>query len=128
MKQRISSFPWLPGSMYYVGIKHTKTNPLGHLFRNTSESSLRGSVVNEPNEDPWECRFDPGLAHWVKESNIAMSCGVGHRRGLDPTLLWLWCRPTAPAPIQPQAWEPPYAMNAALKRQKEKRKEKKRIL
>ena len=57
-----------------------------------------------------------------------MSCGVGHRRGLDPTLLWLWCRPTAPAPIQPQAWEPPYAMNAALKRQKEKRKEKKRIL
>ena len=22
-----------------------------------------------------------------------MSCGVGHRRGLDLALLWLWCRP-----------------------------------
>ena len=26
----------------------------------------------------------PGLAQWVKDgSGVAMSCGVGHRRGLD---------------------------------------------
>ena len=24
-------------------------------------------------------------------SSVAMSCGVGHRYGSDPTLLWLWC-------------------------------------
>ena len=30
-------------------------------------------------------------------------------------LLWLWCRPAAIAPIQPLAWEPPYAAGEALK-------------
>ena len=52
-----------------------------------------------------------------------MSCGVGRRRGLDLALLWLWCRLAAVALIRPLAWEPPYAMGAALKRQKEKKKE-----
>ena len=47
-----------------------------------------------------------------------MSCGVGHRCGSDPMLLWLWCRPVATALIEPLAWEPPYAVGAALKRQK----------
>ena len=61
-----------------------------------------------------------GLAQWV-----AVSCGLGHRRGLDPTLLWLWRRLAATAPIQPLAWEPPYAVHVALKTKK-KRKEKKR--
>ena len=57
-----------------------------------------------------------------------MSCGVGCRHGSDPELLWLWCRPVATAPIEPLAWEPPYAAGAALemvkikKDQKEKRK------
>ena len=41
----------------------------------------------------------PGLAQWVR----------------DPALLWLWCRPAAVAPIQPLAWEPPYAVDTALK-------------
>jgi len=52
-----------------------------------------------------------------------MSCGVGHRCGLDPALLRLWCRLVATAPIQPLAWEPPYAMGSAqemAKRQKKK--------
>ena len=38
-----------------------------------------------------------------------MSSGVGHRRGLDLVLLWLWCRLVVVAPIGPLAWEPPYA-------------------
>ena len=42
-----------------------------------------------------------------------MSCGVGRRRSLDPVLLW--CRPAAAALIGPLAWEPPYAVHAALK-------------
>ena len=49
-----------------------------------------------------------------------MSCGIGHRRGSDPMLLWLWHRPMATAPIPPLAWEPPYAVGVALKRQKKK--------
>ena len=44
-----------------------------------------------------------------------MSCGVDRRRGSDPAWLWLWCRPAAVAPIQPLAWELPYAMGATLK-------------
>ena len=47
-----------------------------------------------------------------------MSCGVGRRRGLDLVLLWLWYRLVATAPIQPLAWEPPYAADAALKTHK----------
>ena len=47
-----------------------------------------------------------------------MSCGVGRRHGLGPALLWLWCRPAAAAPIQPLAWEIPYAAGEALKKNK----------
>ena len=54
-----------------------------------------------------------------------MSCGVGHRRGLDTVLLCLWCRRVAIALIRPLAWELPYAASKALKRRKEKKKEKK---
>ena len=50
-----------------------------------------------------------------------MSCGVGHRHGSDPELLWLWHRPAATTPIRPLAWEPPYAEGAVLKRQKKKK-------
>ena len=49
-----------------------------------------------------------------------MSCG--RRCGLGPALLQLWCRLAATAPVQPLAWEPPYAGDAALKRQKGKNK------
>ena len=55
-------------------------------------------------------------------SDIAMSCGVGRRRGLDPMLLWLWCRLAATAPIPPLAWEPPYATGGALKGKKNPKK------
>ena len=49
-----------------------------------------------------------------------MSCGVGRRSGLDPALLWLWRRPAAVALIEPLAWEPPYAVDAALEKTKKK--------
>ena len=55
-------------------------------------------------------------------SGVAMSYGVGRRCGLDPTLLWLWCRPAATARMKPLAWEPPYAVGVALKRPKKKKK------
>ena len=66
----------------------------------------------------------PGLAQWVKD--LELPCGVGRRCGSYSTLLWLWCRPAATAPIRSLALEHPYAMGSALKkkkRKKEKRQE-----
>ena len=71
-----------------------------------SRSSCRGTVVNE--------------------SGMAVSCGVGCRRGLDPTLLWLWHRPVATALIRPLAWEPPCATGKAQEMAKRQRKKKKK--
>ena len=48
-------------------------------------------------------------------------CSVGRRLSSGSPLLWLWCRPAATTPIRPLAWELPYAVSAALKKQKEKR-------
>ena len=50
-------------------------------------------------------------------SGVAMSCGTVCRHSLDPTLLWLWCRPGATALIQPLAWKLLCALGVALKRQ-----------
>ena len=62
----------------------------------------------------------PGVTQWVKDP-VAVSCGVGCRFGLDPMWLWLWLWP-ATALIQPLVWESSYAVSAALKRQKKKKK------
>ena len=51
-----------------------------------------------------------------------MSCGVGHRHGLDVAWLWVWCRPVATGPIEPLAWEHPYATDVTLKKQKKRKK------
>ena len=58
-----------------------------------------------------------------------MSCGVGHRCGSDPALLWLWCRPAAAALILPLAWElpvqlPPPKQQQQTKQNKTKQKTK----
>ena len=77
--------------------------------------------------DPWPHSVGKG-------SGVAVSCGVGCRRGSDPALLWLWRRLVAAALIRPLAWEPPYAAGAAQrnnkktkKKMKRKEKEKERI-
>ena len=46
----------------------------------------------------------PGLTRWV----------------MDLALLWLWHRQSAIAPNGPLAWEPPYAVGAALEKQANK--------
>ena len=51
-----------------------------------------------------------------------MSCGVVHRHGSDPALLWLWHRLAATAAIGPLAWEPPYAAGMALEKDKKTKK------
>ena len=69
----------------------------------------------------WGWRFDPWPHAVGGGSRVAVSCGVGDRRGSDLALLWLWGRPAAKAPIRLLAWEPPYAVDAALIRQKKKK-------
>ena len=51
-----------------------------------------------------------------------MSCGAGHRLGLDLMLPGLWCWMAAVALIWPIAWEPPYVLDVALKKQEKKNK------
>ena len=53
---------------------------------------------------------------------MAVSCGVGHRRGSDLAWLWLWLAATAPT--GPLAWKSPYAAGAALKRPRKRKKKK----
>ena len=48
--------------------------------------------------------------------------GVDHRRGSDPTLLWLWCRLAVVALIRPVAWELSYAVGVALKSRRKESK------
>ena len=63
---------------------------------------------------------------WVQSLATLSGSGIRGCRELwcrsqassDPLLLWLWYRPAAVAPIQPLAWELPYADGAALKSKK----------
>ena len=70
-------------------------------------SSCRGAVETNPTKNHEVAGLIPGLAQWVKGSGIAVSCGVGGRRGSDLALLWCWCRLAATVPFRPLAWKPP---------------------
>ena len=50
-----------------------------------------------------------------------MSSGVGRRCGSDLALLWLRHSLAATALTRPLAWDPPYAVGTAFKRQKKKK-------
>ena len=76
----------------------------------------RGSVEMNPTRDHEVVGSIPGHTH-----GIAMSCGVGCRRGSDLALLWLWRRLAPAALIQPLAWEPPYAAGMGPKNTKDKK-------
>ena len=55
----------------------------------------------------------PGRTQWVGEPSVTVSCGVDCSRGLDPTLLWLWCRPAAAAVIPLGNFHMQYAVGVA---------------
>ena len=58
-----------------------------------------------------------------------MSCGVGHRRGSDPTLLWPWLRLVATDPTEPPSLGTSICRKCGPKKtekQKTKKKEKKK--
>jgi len=84
---------------------------------------VNGSVVNESDWEPWGCGFDPWSCSVGWGSGVAVGFGVGCRPCSDPTLLWLWCRPAAAAPVGPLGWGPPCAVGVTLeKRAKRQRK------
>ena len=93
------------------------------VIKNKQKRSSRfGSAVMNPTSTHEDTGSIPGPSQWVKGSGVAKSCSVGQRCSSDPTLLWLWCRPTAAAaPIQSLAWELLYAAGAALKRKRKKK-------
>ena len=70
-----------------AGLKKKKKN----------RSSHHGAVKTNPTRNHEVAGSIPGLAWWVKDLGVAVSCGVGRRHGLDPVLLWY--RTTAVAPI-----------------------------
>ena len=49
-----------------------------------------------------------------------MSCGIGHKHGLDPVLLWLWCR--LAALIQTLAWGTSIYLRVWPKKSKKEKK------
>ena len=55
-----------------------------------------------------------------------MSSSVGHRRGLDLPLLWLWSTPAAAVSFRPLVWVLPHAGGVAQKTKKNKKKQKKK--
>ena len=92
----------------------TKTNPGVPVVAQWSTNPTRNHEV---------AGSIPALAQWGQRSGVAVSCGVGRRCGSSPTLLWLWHRLAATAPIGPLAWEPLYAAReAALEKEKDKKK------
>ena len=65
----------------------------------------------------------PGLAQWVKDMALPWAVvWVTDTARIPCCYLWLFCRPAATAPIGSLAWELPYAMGAALKRQRKTKK------
>ena len=61
---------------------------------------------------------------WMKVKDTEF---LGGARREGTALLWLGRRLAATAPIQPLAWEPPYAAGGALEKAKRPKKKKKKI-
>ena len=82
------------------------------LEKNKNKGSCCGAAETNLTRNHEVVSLIPGLTQWVK----------------DPAWLWLWLwhRPAAVALIGPLAWEPPYAMDVALKKGQKKKRERER--
>ena len=92
--------------------ERTTSAPPQKKDRKQQRSSCRGAAETNPTRSHEVAGSIPGLTQWVK----------------DLLLKWLWLWPAAIAPIQPLAWEPPYATGAALKNKTPKKENNDRSL
>ena len=67
---------------------------------------MGSSHCDTAEKNPTNIPEDVGSIPGFQESDVALSCGVGHKHSVD--LMLLWHRPAAVALIQPLAREPPY--------------------
>ena len=99
---------WVKGIMDKVKLGHLKQardkENIGSETL-TGESSHCGSAVMNLTSIHENVGSIPGVTQWVKDL-VLPRC----RCVLDSALLWLWHQPGAAAPIQPLAWQLPYAV------------------
>ena len=80
----------------------------------TNPTKIHEGTGSIPGLAPWF--RDPAYRElWYRPQTQLRSCMEG-----DPALLWLWYKRAAAAPIPPLAWELPYAVSGALKKQTNK--------
>ena len=77
---------------------------------------------NEPDRIYEDAGLTPGLDHWVKDPVFDKSYGTGHRHGLNPARLWLWCRRAAVALDSTPSLGTSICCGCGPKKQKQKKK------